>query len=153
LIIVDDGSTKYPAVDICQRHNCNNISLYVVTEDLGFNSHGCRNLGMSESQTHWNILVDSDIELHSLQIPKIINLPLLETEIYQWGTNMLLINKDQFFSCKGYDEEFVNIHYGDRLFLNYINSKYTPQYFNFPINYLRAKRPVIFSEHIEKNYL
>ena len=37
-----------------------NIKGYVVKQDIGFNNHGCRNLGMLQSETHWNWLMDID---------------------------------------------------------------------------------------------
>ena len=40
-----------------------NIKAYEVTIDVGFNNHGCRNLLMLESETHWNMLMDIDVYL------------------------------------------------------------------------------------------
>ena len=38
-----------------------NIKGYMATVDVGFNNHGCRNLMMMESETHWNMLMDIDV--------------------------------------------------------------------------------------------
>ena len=40
-----------------------NLRAYEATEDVGFNNHGCRNLMMMESETHWNMLMDIDYDL------------------------------------------------------------------------------------------
>ena len=57
LIIVDDGSMIYPAVDFLVKDDIPDCSLYRVPVDLGFNSHGCRNLAMTVSDKHLNLLL------------------------------------------------------------------------------------------------
>ena len=34
---------------------------YNILQDIGFNNHGCRNLAMLQSETHWNLLTDIDV--------------------------------------------------------------------------------------------
>ena len=60
LQVIDDGSQITPASEII-KEGAANISLYRVTEDLGFNSHGCRNLGMKVAPTSWVLLSDIDM--------------------------------------------------------------------------------------------
>jgi len=59
LIIVDDGSEPSKRASLyLDKHS--KLSLYEVTKDVGFNSHGCRNLIMKECQTDWCMLLDID---------------------------------------------------------------------------------------------
>lgn len=61
LIIVDDGSEPSKRASLyLDAHP--KISLYEVTKDVGFNSHGSRNLIMKECQTDWCVLLDIDRE-------------------------------------------------------------------------------------------
>ena len=149
LIVVDDGSMIYPAIDVFDQYdNLENISLYRITKDLGFNSHGARNLGMTVSTTEWNLLTDSDIDLPVYQIENFIYQKIDKDDVYSFTTNSILIHKETFFTCKGYDEDFVNIHYGDRFFINFLK-----KYFNFiklkgnnEIDKLRGEWKVKFSK-------
>lgn len=58
LIIVDDGSQQFPITDVLKMfgNDLERCKVYRVPIDLGFNSHGCRNLGMTLSETEWNLL-------------------------------------------------------------------------------------------------
>lgn len=128
MIIVDDGSQE----DLKARHFVDQtpkISLYEVTEDIGFNSHGCRNLIMSECQTEWCILMDCDRQIINNGI-KIIQEDLddldkntrysFSAHFLKKGTNThvsvndYLITKNTFWLAGGYDEELVGIRTGDR---------------------------------------
>jgi glycosyltransferase involved in cell wall biosynthesis len=122
LIIVDDGSQIHPAKNIIEKHP--DIELYTILEDMGFNSHGARNLGIEVSSTHWNLLIDVDFVLSSFDFNQISCLDFDNDTTYFLDLNMFIVNKDVFMSCQGYDEEFFNMHYGDRIFLDYIKSKF-----------------------------
>lgn len=122
LYIIDDGSKQYPAESFLKQQN--DIYLYKVIEDLGFNSHGCRNLGMTLSDKKWNLLIDSDINLKKLKIDTFYLLPLIEGDVIDLSVNCLFIDKETFFSCKGYDEEYVNYHIGDRALLDYLSDNF-----------------------------
>ena len=153
LIVVDDGSMVYPAIDIFNRFSNNqNISLYRVTKDLGFNSHGARNLGMTVSMTDWNLLTDSDIDLSVYNIENFLEEKLNKNDIYSFTTNSILIHKEVFFSCKGYDEEFVNYHYGDIYFLGYLEKKYNFMQLKKHIDKLRRSWKVTMVDRNEVPY-
>ena len=148
-IVVDDGSMINPAIDIFNQFTDHqNMSLYRVTKDLGFNSHGARNLGMTVSTTDWNLLTDSDIDLPVYNIENFLEEDLNEKDIYSFTMNSILIHKKTFFSCKGYDEEFVNFHYGDRFFLDYLEKNYNLIKLKTDIDKLRRAWKVIM---VDKN--
>jgi glycosyltransferase involved in cell wall biosynthesis len=132
LIIVDDGSKIWPAEDV--YHNLGkdipDFTLYVITEDLGFNAHGARNLGMSQSTSEWNFMTDIDHQLPKFSFYDIVNYDMSDkNNVYGFSysshhANTLLMHKEAFLSFKGYDEEFVNNHYGDRIVLDYIRKRF-----------------------------
>jgi hypothetical protein len=128
LNIADDGSQRQPAIDFFKKHPQQPfIRLFRVKEDIGFNSHGCRNLLMKQTETDWNIL--SDIDRHYTDDTLIDILesedkdPNVHYSFFALKTrtstlNEYVIHKDAFWKSGGYDEEFVNIHWGDRIFFD-----------------------------------
>ena len=59
-----------------------NLKGYRVKQDIGFNNHGCRNLAMLKSETHWNWLIDIDAMPTSELIQAILTTPLDEKQFY-----------------------------------------------------------------------
>jgi hypothetical protein len=128
LQVIDDGSQITPASEII-KDGAANISLYRVTEDLGFNSHGCRNLGMKVAPTSWVLLSDIDMIYPISTLNEILldieNFKISQDLYYQFKLinyksttfNNFLVHKDTFWKTGGYDEEFTGLHYGDRPFL------------------------------------
>lgn len=126
LIIVDDGSTL-PITDYLSPGN--NLRIFKVLKDYGFNSHGCRNLIMSKTSNDWVILMDIDREFRDPEyvFNLIKNKKLHPCTRYRFmahanaqdshhSVNDYLINKNHFFSAGGYDEENRGERWGDREF-------------------------------------
>lgn len=161
LTIIDDGSQRVPArTQILNRPKC--MQLYEVTKDLGFNSHGCRNLAMHVTTTEWNILVDIDRGFMHAAIQQVLS--KIDTGDVQKGNyyvfriadrderyalHDILVHTDDFWFTAGYDEEFVNDHYGDRLFLDHL-AQYAPctQLNDITIFYHRSGRSTIPSNNV-----
>jgi len=122
MIIVDDGSQDYPLHPQLKKYDLKNITIATIKHDLGFNSHGARNLAMSLTDTDWNFLIDLDYDLSKIDFEKIITYN--RKNIILLCTNTFLIHKDTFWSCKGYDEEFVNIHIGDIILFEYLSKHF-----------------------------
>lgn len=125
IIIVDDASRK-KAAPIVAEYNIS-IDLYRVLYDIGFNSHGCRNLAMDKTDSDWNLLIDIDWDIDIETISDIhkaieenkLNSNTVYTFTDQQGReaiNTLLIHKDTYWNATGYDEELTNMHTGDDLF-------------------------------------
>lgn len=131
----DDGSQNVPAVDFFEKIQApKNCSLYVVKKDIGFNSHGCRNLLMQQTKTRWNLLSDIDRLYRLDTIKSMCNTSLLnESEYYipcfdksqKPSVNDFFVTKDMYWKAGGYDEEYTNIHWGDRLFFDVLDTEAT----------------------------
>jgi hypothetical protein len=149
LIIVDDGSMIHPAIDTVKNFPADRISLYRIKKDLGFNSHGARNLGHTVSVTDWIIFVDIDCNLLDIadDIKKLRYANLNENSVYYFNLNTFLIHKEVYGSCKGYDEEFINIHYGDRFFLEYLKDNFKSVQMTRLIPTRPNKNVIFSSEH------
>lgn len=132
LIIVDDSSPGIPAKDVVKDYINPNISLFRVKEDIGFNSHGARNLAMTYTTTEWNLLVDIDYEFvgfdslfeqlgelekdipHHFPVTPKYSTPNVKTRP---SINDFLITKTLFWKVGGYDSELFGFHAGDREFM------------------------------------
>lgn len=132
IILIDDGSQKIPAIDVIKKHelkNNINFSLYRVRDDIGFNSHGCRNLGARLAATDWLLFLDIDYTLQPTDLRRLRGESLDPNTWYEFNAkfkgrgnsymalNQFLIPKKMFLAERGYDESFVPFHFGDREFL------------------------------------
>lgn len=139
IILIDDGSQKVPAIDVIKQHELKdyiNFSLYRVTEDIGFNSHGCRNLGARLANTDWLVFLDIDYTIQPSDLARLKTEPLDPDTWYEMNAkfqgrgdpymalNQFVISKEMFLDDGGYDESFVPFHYGDRDLLERLAGKY-----------------------------
>ena len=138
LIIVDDGSSLYPIEKVLKEYlNHKKLKLFKVTKDYGFNSHGCRNLIMTQTSNDFVILMDCDrLMVNPKYMCNIIKTKKLRKDCrYRFvvhldklgiGThpsvNDYLIHKDHFFSVGGYDEEIIGVRSGDRSFFKQLKN-------------------------------
>lgn len=163
--IIDDGSQQYPAFDQpFVRSPPSNFSLYRVKKDLGFNSHGCRNLAMKITNTDWNILCDIDrgIPIPSLQyvVNKIKDMPesmrggyyvfRRTDKLSTYALHDYLIHKDDFWKTGGYDEEYTGIHHGDRIFIENLEQFVQRRLLlNCSIDFLRVGRTLVQDDKLD----
>lgn len=131
IILIDDGSQKHPAIDVLKKHKVKKkFSLYAVESDIGFNSHGCRNLGAAVSKTDWILFLDIDHFLEVEDLEKLSQMNLDENYWYSFVTrhrafemstekpsNTFMCTKKMYEEVGGYDEYFTPYHWGDREFL------------------------------------
>lgn len=136
ILIVDDGSSDIYNIEEFVNPN-KKIRLFRVEKDLGFNSHGCRNLIMKEAKNEFVVLLDSDRKLHNVErLIKYVNEnDLRKDTLYRFiahrdklgsgihrSVNDFLISKTHFFSVGGYDEEYVGVRAGDRDFFKQLEN-------------------------------
>ena len=137
LIIVDDGSTEQLSIDKILVPS-KKLKLLRTPTDIGFNSHGCRNLAMTKASNDWVIMIDIDRQFkdpqYTFESIKYKNNLCKESRylfivhVNDWGTkvhssvNDFLINKHHFFSVGGYDEEIAGQRWGDREFFEQLKS-------------------------------
>jgi predicted glycosyltransferase involved in capsule biosynthesis len=139
IILIDDGSQIEPAENVLKEHTLNdniNFSLYRVTDDIGFNGHGCRNLGARLAQSNWLLFQDIDYTLQPSDLKRLQTETLDLNSWYELNAkfkgrgnpymalNQFLIPRKLFLDSGGYDESFVPFHYGDREFLSQLEHDY-----------------------------
>lgn len=161
LQICDDGSQRTPATSFFEQNTPKSfMTLFRVTKDIGFNSHGARNLLMKHTYSDWNILSDIDRTYTIDTLKKVYYRAgrgaLKKGNYYKFkyakgkkepSLNDYVIRRDDFWLSGGYDEEFVNIHWGDRIFFESLNLFMTPVVFDDCfINYVRHARNVSFDD-------
>jgi predicted glycosyltransferase involved in capsule biosynthesis len=99
-----------------------NVSLYRILEDIVWNIPGVRNLGASVANSEWILFCDMDQYFEKKEIKKIVNLlkkeKLDKNNFYSFQrkngvrtAGTMLMTKDLFWSCGGYDEDLVG-NYG-----------------------------------------
>lgn len=161
LNVGDDGSMRTPAIEFFKNNPPTaNMRLFRVKEDIGFNSHGTRNLLMKETTTDWNIMSDIDRRFPDKTLISIFkNQPFLNKnkyysfwEVYQsspdrYSVNEYLVHRKTFWKTGGYDEEFVNIHFGDRFFLETLKLVAVRKKIEYwKVKYVRGARNVSFED-------
>ena len=134
IFVTDDGSSKYPAFDILKDVYFPygaDIQLWRVTRDLGFNSHGCRNLAATHASTDMVFFLDMDMSISPGDVGSLRRISYQDNSLYFF--NCYVIHKKQFhtypghlntFGCTkntfwnagGYDESYTGYHHGDREF-------------------------------------
>lgn len=139
IILIDDGSQEVPAEDVLRGVSFPDnidLSLYRVTRDIGFNSHGCRNLGAMLAETDWLLFLDIDYTIQPRDLQRLQREELDPNTWYEinarfngagdpyMALNQFAIPKNLYTESGGYDESFVPFHYGDREFLSILSEKY-----------------------------
>lgn len=166
IILIDDGSHQIPAIDVIKQHTLNdfiNLSLYRVKKDIGFNSHGCRNLAASISKTDWLVFLDIDYTIQPSDLHRLHNEPLDQDTWYEMNAkfngrgdsyaalNQFVIPKKMFLDHGGYDESFVPFHYGDRELLESLARTYNRKNLDWLIlTCRRGGRKPILDDTIER---
>ncbi len=140
IFLVDDGSEIFPAKDIIDSHLMLHdwqptFQLWKCTRNLGFNSHGCRNLIAKYAQTDIIQFLDIDMFMYEGDIAKLKKIKWESDYIahhksyktfdqsvseHPGHLNAFAIHKDLYWKAGGYDESFTGHHWGDREFIDRI---------------------------------
>jgi len=141
LIIVDDHSNEdNKASNIFSEINLPYKKLFYVHEDIPWNQHCARNIGVKEASAEWIFLNDIDHVLNPYMCNKCIfnhNISNINKLYYNFSriyisdgqkinspVNIFLLTKDNFWKVNGYDEDFCGTYGGDRQFLNSLRTIY-----------------------------
>jgi glycosyltransferase involved in cell wall biosynthesis len=165
IIIVDDGSQKHLARDVLvdlivdEPSLSDRVRLFRIPWDYGFNNHGARNLAMRFVHNEWCTLIDIDNVMdHKFcnQLQKMIASAPEDTFIIHNADitpnkdtlNHFTLKHSQFWRCGGYDEEFMGIHYGDKVFRHRLDSHYEGIWMpvSTPIRFTRGMHIYQYSE-------
>ena len=168
LIIVDDGSQKHLARDVLvdlivdEPSLSDRVRLFRIPWDYGFNNHGGRNLAMRFVRNEWCTMIDVDNVMDEQFCQKLQEMTLeAPDDTFIIHNSDLCPNKDtlnhitlkhsQFWRCGGYDEEFMGIHYGDKVFRHRLDSHYDGVWMpdDHPIRFSRGMHEMKFSESHE----
>lgn len=84
IILIDDGSKKYPARDFLPKLTNTNLDLYEIEEDIPWNLSGGRNLGVHVARNNNVCYIDIDSILTKQHITELVNINLNKKEIYQF---------------------------------------------------------------------
>jgi len=149
VIVVDDGSQEYPAEWVMKTFDDSRFKLFRIKDDLGFNSHGARNLAMKHCTNDWAYLTDIDRKGMG-QFASILQRYIesaRDKEYFNWKLqsgedtiNDYCIRVSDFWISGGYDEEFVNWHYGDRMFIDRLHKYLYPTNIPYEVPYTRGGR-------------
>jgi len=167
IILVDDGSELFPAYEYVKDLELPNFHLYVVDEDLGFNSHGCRNLISKVASCDFILFSDIDCQFSPETIAFLKTIKYAENQLYKFSfystfdfryikfpghPNVFIVNKDKFWEAGGYDESFTCWHHGDKEFIERLEKKVEVVSINSSIGFtvVRGSRITIANKKIKK---
>lgn len=141
MIVVDDGSSTWPALDairmLCESEKPQLVEmrLYRMLEDIPWNMDACRNLAVSEAATPWVLLTDIDHRIPEKTWRKIITGGFKEDAAYKFGRvsepdmapykqhpNTWLMTRELFDKAGGYDERFRGWYGTDGDFRNSVKA-------------------------------
>ncbi len=131
VIIIDDGSKNKPAYNYLKDKNINmNIQLFRIKQDIPWNQHGAKNLGMYHCKglclmtdmDHLLLKEDAKIILNNIWDKHIVYKPrrfkISREGYYEYKRhpNTFLIDNDIFWKVGGYDEAFSGYYGTDSVF-------------------------------------
>lgn len=135
IVLVDDGSPRWPALDVPRPKGLPSLRIYRVKEDKPWHQHGARNLGAHVAAGQWLFMTDMDHVLPAESLGKLLGKsnrnhiytfarldswtmkptlrPNGETRLHP---NSFAMTRDLYWKIGGYDEDYCGIYGTDALF-------------------------------------
>lgn len=131
VIIVDDGSPHWPAVEAFAGAAPVDLEIYRIDVDVRWNQDAARNIGVHHATTRWLLLTDIDHlvpigtwrhlvagDFHVKTTYRFSRLSLPALEPYKPHPNSWFLSRKQFERIGGYDERFAGYYGTDFDFRN-----------------------------------
>lgn len=161
VVIVDDGSPRWPAADVPRPENLPGLSIYRVKRDIPWHQDGARNLGAYMAGDGWLFLSDMDhvLPLESLEqlwraadnpavfytfdrLDAATGKPMLNSHgEHKPHPNTYAMTRRLYWTAGGYDEDFCGVYGTDGAFRKQLLRVGAHQHLNIPI--VRYSREVI----------
>lgn len=128
IIIVDDASPNFPAINYLKNFDLPNLELYRVKKNIPWNQNGARNLAMKHCKTDWALMTDMDHLVMcddasiAMSMRKMSGFYYVPRRVWPDGKehkkhpNTFLLETEKFWECGGYDEDFCGYYGSDRVF-------------------------------------
>jgi hypothetical protein len=155
LIVVDDGSPRFPAFDVMIEGDDTETRerLFRMGVDIPWNMDACRNLAVSQASTDWVLLTDIDHLVPEKTWIKILTASLNPRQVYKFGRvsepdlapykphpNTWLMTREIYDRAGGYDERLAGWYGTDGDFRNAVQKVAPVVSFKEPI--VRVPREV-----------
>jgi len=123
IVLVDDGSPKYPAAEVLKVSKLprSPIKLFRVLENIPWNHGGARNLGMHNAPEGWVLSTDIDLMLTPDNLERLMGMTLDPLKSYRPGRvrqsesgeerikphrETFIMTREMFWKIGGFDEDF-----------------------------------------------
>ena len=129
VIVVDDGSPRFPAVDVPRPRGLPGLSIFRVSKDIRWNQDAARNIGAHEARAPWLLVTDVDHAVPASSLVAILGEKRSEHSFYTLGRikfyaggareshpNSYLMTKKLYWDIGGHDEDFAGVYGKDFLF-------------------------------------
>jgi len=162
VVIVDDGSPRWPARDILPLNTWGNhpasrygsVQLFQMKQDVPWNQDACRNLGVKFARTEWVLLTDMDHVVPRGTWDRLMFGPLLNKAAYRFARvsmpeclpykyhpNTWAMRAKCYWQCGGYDERLAGNYGTDGDFLIRVRARLAIE--DLPQTIIRYPREVI----------
>lgn len=150
IILVDDGSQEYPALDVVRDYGTRrfDLRLYRVLVDIPWNQHGAKNLAAMEAPDSWFFISDIDHTLTMGSLRRVFDKQDLDKGCFYTvhrdtayfndagevdfrpmlnkdgnpkpHPNTFLLTKRAYWGAGGYDEDYCGTYGGDGPFVRWL---------------------------------
>ena len=129
VIVVDDGSPQFPAVDVPRPSGLPALSIFRVSKDIRWNQDAARNIGAHEARAPWLLVTDIDHVVPASSLVAILEGERSDQSFYTLGRvkfyggeareshpNSYLMTKKLYWDIGGHDEDYAGVYGKDFLF-------------------------------------